>query len=47
MEEKKGFEVTELDDGELEDVAGGLVKEQPGNSGCDCNCPCLDDEEDS
>ena len=40
MEEmKEGFEVTELEDDDLDDVAGG------GNSGCNCGCPCRPDEE--
>jgi natural product precursor len=35
-EELKDFEVTELEDSDLEDVAGG----DNTNCGCNTNCPC-------
>lgn len=34
--ELENLEVTELSEGDLEDVAGGAA----GNSGCNCGCPC-------
>lgn len=35
-DELASLEVTEVSDGDLDDVAGGAA----GNSGCNCGCPC-------
>lgn len=43
MKEQEGFEVTELEDEDLADVAGGL----DANENCGCNnenCGCGDDK---